>query len=129
MKKLLAILVASVLCLSMAAIAEETYTVGICQLVQHPALDAATQGFQDALTEKLGDAVTFDMQNASGDSNTCSTIVNGFVSGSVDLIMANATGGCHRRYPDPRHLRHRLRYSAGHRRLDRRDGHQCVRYI
>ena len=91
MKKLLAILIASMLCLSMAAIAEETYTVGICQLVQHPALDAATQGFQDALTEKLGDAVTFDVQNASGDSNTCSTIVNGFVSDNVDLIMANAT--------------------------------------
>ena len=91
MKKLLAILIASVLCLSMTAIAEETYTVGICQLVQHPALDAATQGFQDALTEKLGDAVTFDVQNASGDSNTCSTIVNGFVSNNVDLIMANAT--------------------------------------
>ena len=91
MKKLLAILVAALLCLSMAAIAEETYTVGICQLVQHPALDAATQGFQDALTEKLGDAVTFDVQNASGDSNTCSTIVNGFVSNNVDLIMANAT--------------------------------------
>lgn len=91
MKKLLAILVAAVLCLGMAAIAEETYTVGICQLVQHPALDAATQGFQDALTEKLGDAVTFDVQNSSGDSNTCSTIVNGFVSNNVDLIMANAT--------------------------------------
>ena len=91
MKKLLAILIASMLCLSMAAIAEETYTVGICQLVQHPALDAATQGFQDALTEKLGDAVTFDVQTASGDSNTCSTIVNGFVSNNVDLIMANAT--------------------------------------
>jgi len=91
MKKLLAILVASVLCLSMAAIAEENYIVGVCQLVQHPALDAATQGFQDALTEKLGDAITFDVQNASGDSNTCSTIVNGFVSNNVDLIMANAT--------------------------------------
>ena len=91
MKKLLAILVAALLCLSMAAIAEETYAVGVCQLVQHPALDAATQGFQDALTEKLGDAVTFDVQNASGDSNTCSTIVNGFVSNNVDLIMANAT--------------------------------------
>ena len=91
MKKLLAILVASVLCLSMAAIAEENYIVGVCQLVQHPALDAATQGFQDALTEELGDAITFDVQNASGDSNTCSTIVNGFVSNNVDLIMANAT--------------------------------------
>ncbi len=92
MKKLLAILVAAVLCLGMTAVAEATYTVGVCQLVQHPALDAATQGFQDALTEKLGaDAVTIDVQNASGDSNTCSTIVNGFVSDNVDLIMANAT--------------------------------------
>lgn len=71
--------------------AEETYTVGICQLVQHDALDAATQGFKDALTEKLGDAVIFDEQNAQGDSNTCSTIVNSFVSNGVDLILANAT--------------------------------------
>ncbi|MBE5890063.1 MAG: ABC transporter substrate-binding protein [Lachnospiraceae bacterium] len=67
------------------------YTVGICQLVQHEALDAATQGFQDALTEKLGDDVTFDYQNAQGDSATCSTIVTGFVSNNYDLIMANAT--------------------------------------
>ncbi|MBQ3423905.1 MAG: ABC transporter substrate-binding protein [Clostridia bacterium] len=91
MKKLLAVIVATLLCLGAAAVAEETYTVGICQLVQHVALDAATQGFQDAITEKLGDAVTFDVQNASGDSNTCSTIVNTFVSDGVDLIMANAT--------------------------------------
>ena len=91
MKKLLAILVAVVLCLGVSAVAEETYAVGVCQLVQHPALDAATQGFQDALTEKLGDAVSFDVQNASGDSNTCSTIVNGFVADGVNLIMANAT--------------------------------------
>ena len=57
---------------SSAAVAADgqTYTVGICQLVQHPALDAATQGFKDALTEKLGDSVTFDEQNAAGDSAT-----------------------------------------------------------
>ena len=91
MKKLLAILVAAMLCLGVTAVAEATYTVGVCQLVQHPALDAATQGFVDALTEKLGDAVAIDVQNASGDSNTCSTIVNGFVSDNVSLIMANAT--------------------------------------
>ena len=60
MKKLLAIVVAAVLCLGMVAVAEETYTVGVCQLVQHPALDAATQGFQDALTEKLGDSLIHD---------------------------------------------------------------------
>ena len=54
--------------------------VGICQLVQHVALDAATEGFKDALTEALGDQVTFDEQNAQGDSNTCSTIINNFVA-------------------------------------------------
>ena len=69
----------------------KTYTVGVCQLVQHEALDAATQGFVDALKEELGDAVTVDVQNASGDSVNCGTIVNGFVSEGVDLIMANAT--------------------------------------
>ena len=73
------------------AAAGETYTVGICQLVQHPALDAATQGFRDALTEKLGDAVKFDEQNASGDSANCVLISNGFVSSNYDLILANAT--------------------------------------
>lgn len=70
---------------------DKTYTVGICQLVQHDALDAATKGFKDALTEKLGDRVKFDEQNAQGDSPTCATIVNSFVSAKVDLILANAT--------------------------------------
>lgn len=74
-----------------AAADGDTYTIGICQLVQHDALDAATLGFKDAVTEALGDAVTFDEQNAQGDSNTCSTIMNSFVSNNVDLIMANAT--------------------------------------
>lgn len=70
---------------------DDVYSIGICQLVQHEALDAATKGFQDALTEKLGDKVQFDLQNAAGDSITCGTIVNKFVSDKVDLIMANAT--------------------------------------
>ena len=75
-----------------AAAAEgEVYTVGICQLVQHVALDAATQGFKDALTEALGDKVQFVEQNAANDIPTCATIVNGFVSDGVDLILANAT--------------------------------------
>ena len=69
-----------------------SYVVGICQLQQHEALDAATQGFKDAVTEALGaENVTFDEQNASGDSATCATIMNQFVSGGVDLILANAT--------------------------------------
>ena len=69
----------------------EKFTVGICQLVQHAALDAATQGFKDALTASFGENVTFDFQNAQGDSATCATIANGFVSSGVALIMANAT--------------------------------------
>ena len=69
----------------------QVFNVGICQLVQHPALDLATQGFKDALTEKLGDAVKFNEQNASGDAATCAVICNQFVSDEVDLIMANAT--------------------------------------
>ena len=94
MKKLIAMLLAVVLALGLAsaAMAEgETYTIGICQLVQHAALDAATQGFMDALTEKLGDKVTFDLQNAQGDGNMCITITTGFVANECDLIMANAT--------------------------------------
>ena len=71
--------------------ADESFVVGICQLVQHPALDAATEGFKQALTEKLGDSVSFIEQNASGDSAACATICNQFVSEDVDLIMANAT--------------------------------------
>ena len=68
------------------------YNIGVCQLVQHDALDAATQGFVDALNAELGEEnINWDIQNAAGDSNTCNTIVNGFVSANVDLIMANAT--------------------------------------
>ncbi len=69
----------------------DSYVVGICQLVQHPALDAATQGFKDVLTETFGDKVQFEEGNASNDSAACATIVNGFVSSGVDLILANAT--------------------------------------
>ena len=70
---------------------ETAYTVGICQLAPHVALDAATEGFMDAINEALPGQVKFDLQNAAGDSPTCATIVNGFVSADVDLIMANAT--------------------------------------
>ncbi len=94
-KQVLAIALSAAMAGSIAGMSvsaeEQTYNVGICQLVQHDALDAATQGFKDALTEALGDAVTFDEQNAQGDSNTCSTIINSFVSNGVDLILANAT--------------------------------------
>lgn len=74
-----------------ADVSDKVYNVGICQLVQHDALDAATKGFRDVLTEKLGDNVKFDEQNAQGDSQNCITICNQFVSSNVDLILANAT--------------------------------------
>ncbi len=70
---------------------DEKFTVGICQLVQHNALDAASQGFMDALTEEYGDNVTIDYQNAQGESTTCATIITGFVNNDYDLILANAT--------------------------------------
>ena len=74
-----------------APAAGEKYVVGICQLAPHVALDAATQGFKDAIEEALPGQVEFKDGNAAGDSPTCATIVNGFVSDGVDLIMANAT--------------------------------------
>ena len=68
------------------------YTIGICQQLEHPALDQATQGFEDALTELLGSGnVTFDLQNAQGEQANCATISNGFVANNYDLILANAT--------------------------------------
>ncbi len=118
-----------------AAAGDETYLIGICQLVQHEALDAATQGFKDALTEKLGDKVKFDEQNASGDSANCSTIVNGFLSENVNLILANATrtsaGCCCRyfRYPGSGYFCNRLCHRTGDQRLDRYCGHQRFRYL
>ena len=112
-KRLLAVLMIAVMAVSMMACSGKTdssdgadsagtsddkkgnadakYTIGICQLVQHDALDAATKGFKDALQDKLGDSVKFDEQNAQGDSNTCATIANSVVSSNVDLILANAT--------------------------------------
>lgn len=74
-----------------APASDQTFKVGICQLVQHDALDAASQGFEDALKEEFGDSVQIDLQNAQGESATCATIVNGFVANEFDIIMANAT--------------------------------------
>ncbi len=75
-----------------APASDKEYNIGICQLVQHDALDAATKGFKDVLTEKLGDKVHFDEQNANGEATNCTTICTGFVASGVDLILANATG-------------------------------------
>lgn len=97
MKKTLAlILTLSILTMSLFAFtacdSSDKFVVGICQLTQHEALDAATQGFMDRLVELLGEEnVEFDLQNASGDPQVCSTIVNSFINKKVDLILANAT--------------------------------------
>ena len=92
-KKLLALVLTLAMALSLAACggSSESYKIGICQLAPHPALDAATQGFTEALNKLLPGQVEIDSQNAAGDTPTCATIINGFVSGGVDLIMANAT--------------------------------------
>ena len=99
MKKILSLVLAAVMLVSAFTLVscdttkdDGKYTVGIVQLVQHVALDAATQGFMDALVEELGaENVTFLNENASGEANVCTTIVTNFVSKKVDLIMANAT--------------------------------------
>lgn len=96
-KKVLSLVLAALMVLSMTACSapatsdDGVYSVGIVQLMQHVALDQATNGFKAALTEKLGDKVTFDVQLASGEATNCSTIVTKFVNNNVDLIMANAT--------------------------------------
>ncbi len=70
----------------------KTYTIGIVQQLEHPALDSASEGFMDALNQLLGEGnVTFDLQNAQGEQANCATISNRFVSGNYDLILANAT--------------------------------------
>ena len=97
-KKIVSILTATALVASLTGCgsngsSSKKYTIGICQLMEHEALDAATKGFKDTLTKKLGkDNVEFDEQNAQGESTNCSTICNGFVTSDVDLILANATG-------------------------------------
>ena len=103
MKKIISLLLALTLalgmCLTLASCGgddtdSDHYVVGIIQLAPHDALDAATEGFKKALTEKLeaeGKTVEFKYENAQGDSNTCNTIVNTFIASDVDLIMANAT--------------------------------------
>ena len=118
MKKLLCIAIAAIMVLALAACgsnnqngdpssapsdaaspsaentapAEAQYVVGICQQMTHDALDAATQGFKDALNEILGEGtVEFKEGNAGGEQTNCTTIIDGFVSEGVDLILANAT--------------------------------------
>lgn len=70
----------------------KVYNIGILQQLEHPALDSATEGFQDALIELFGEGnVSFDLQNAQGEQANCSSIATTFVANNYDLILANAT--------------------------------------
>ena len=112
-KKLIALLLSAAMCLSLAACgqkdttpstsgsgavsgsgsaAQTKYKVGICQLVQHAALDAATQGFIDALNEALPGQVEIENKNASGEANNCGTIVNAY-GVALDIDDFNGTVG------------------------------------
>lgn len=100
MKKTVSLILALILCIGTCfalASCDKTaddgkYSVGVIQLVTHPALDAATEGFVQALKDKLGEEnVEIDIQNAANSTDTCATIANTFVTKKVDLIMANAT--------------------------------------
>lgn len=97
MKKILALLLCAFMIASLAACQpaetdDGKYVIGICQLVTHDALDAATKGFKDAVIEALGEEnVTFVHKDAAGKADNCNTIIDGFISENVDLILANAT--------------------------------------
>lgn len=95
MKKMMALILSVLMLLglcSCGSTGDDVLTIGICQIEEHEALDAATNGFKQAIIDELGeDAVKFDVQSGQGDPATCSTIANQFVSDGVDLIMANAT--------------------------------------
>ena len=97
MKKWIAVVLAVAMMTTLSACgggekSADKYTVGICQLTPHPALDAATDGFIQALKDGLGEEnVEIDEQIAAGDSASCAPIINTFVSNNVDLILANAT--------------------------------------
>lgn len=103
MKKIVSVILALVMVMAMSACggtnttdpteANDSFVVGICQLMVHDSLDQATQGFMDALTEEMekeGKKVEFDLQVA-GEANLCTTVINTFTAKNVDLIMGNAT--------------------------------------
>ena len=69
---------------------KDTFKIGITQIVAHPALDSAREGFKDAFKES-GLKVTFDEKNANGEIATANMIANNFVTEKVDLIYAIAT--------------------------------------
>lgn len=80
--------------LTAGALAGEKVRIGITQIVEHPALDAARNGFIDTMA-KLGyiegENVVYDIQSAQGDMSIAQTIAQKFVNDGVDMILAIAT--------------------------------------
>ena len=104
MKKMTALLLACLMIMSLvvgcgssgeaesAGDEAKVYNIGIVQQLEHPALDAASQGFIDACNELFGEGnVKIDLQNGQNEQTNCATISNNFVAANVDLILANAT--------------------------------------
>ncbi len=77
-----------------ASSGEKTYKIGASQIVEHPALDAAFEGFKAALADNgfvEGENISYDFQSAQGDRNNAATIATKFVADGVDLIFTNST--------------------------------------
>ena len=91
MRKVLVLIMMMLLAGCSTQVENTRYKVGVVQLVQHVALDSATQGFVDELQKELGDDVEIIIENAAGDTANCTIIVDGFIQDGVDLILANAT--------------------------------------
>ena len=73
-----------------SAAAGSDYTIGVLQLTEHSALDAANDGFVKAI-KKSGLKVKIDQKNAQNDQSTCKSIADKFVGDNVNLIYAIAT--------------------------------------
>ncbi len=88
------VLIAAVLVVKAIRQRSAVTTIGIMQIIEHPALDAAKEGFIEGLAEEgyvEGENVKYDAQSAQGDMATAQTIAQKFVNDKVDMILAIAT--------------------------------------
>lgn len=94
MKKIILGLMALITIISCGIKDKNQIQIGISQIVEHPALDSAREGFLNALLDngyKNGENIKINYQNAQNDISIAQAIANGFVSDSVDMILAIAT--------------------------------------
>lgn len=94
-RRIIRVLAITLACLCLFGCGEKKNEKGlrvlICQYVEHPALDEATNGFVEALNKEFGAEINIDIKMADGTSEKCSEIVEEAVNNKVDLIMTNAT--------------------------------------